>query len=136
MYYRTLFIYTKTKNTSCSQWWTQSILKIYKKNQTEDLKEFWNSKMEVKCIKPQAQDQSNNVQINKNCNWSRDLSLSSNVRLFHSFYIKHGSTRFHVSKECFPNQIIELLRLTASPLDLKHLKNFTPQNLRNITMQQ
>ena len=33
-------------------------------NQVEDLTKCWNYKMEVQCVKPNAQDQSKKVQIN------------------------------------------------------------------------
>ena len=42
----------KMKHTLCLRWWTQSILKKLQEGHTEDLKAFWNSKIEVKCVNP------------------------------------------------------------------------------------
>lgn len=42
----------KMKHTLCLWWWTQSILKKLQEGHTEDLKAFWNSKIEVKCVNP------------------------------------------------------------------------------------
>ena len=62
----------KTKHTLCLQWWTQSILKKLQEGHTEDLKAFWNSKIEVKCVKPHAREQTNEVRINRDFIWLRD----------------------------------------------------------------
>ena len=44
----------------------------------EDLREFWNSKMEEQCVKPQNQDQSKRVRTGKVFSLSKDL-LTVNI---------------------------------------------------------
>lgn len=50
---------------------------------------------------------SKRVQTNKDFNRSKEHSISSNERRFHSFqtiHIKQLSIKFHTSKPCFPKQ--------------------------------
>lgn len=76
------------------------------KNQLEKLRDLWNSKLEVQCENPQAQNHSNKVRIIKDINWSRELSVSLNVQellSFHANHIKHEGATFQISEECFLN---------------------------------
>ena len=104
-------IVLKIKYTLCSQWWTQSVQKV-QKSQKENLRETWNSKWEEHCVKPQIWDQSKRVWANKVFNWSKWLSMSSKVRLFHSFqtsHIKQVGTMFQISESCLPNPFLVAL---------------------------
>lgn len=50
------------------------------------------------------------VWISKDCNWSRELSISLKVRLLHSFHaihFKHNGVRIQTSNQCFPNQFLQ-----------------------------
>ena len=74
-------------------------------------------KKKVQLVKPHVRDQSNKVWSSKDFNWSIDLSISSTMRLFHSFHtnhITHVDTRFYTFKECLPNQFQQPKRKDAT----------------------
>ena len=91
--------------TSYSQWWAIRNLKELQKNHAHKLSDSVKCNRELLLVRPHKRDQSNRVWIN----WAFDLFVSSNMHLFRSFHnnhIKHNGTKFQISDECFPNQIL------------------------------
>ena len=84
-----------------------------------DLRESRNSKISEQCEEPQALDQSKRVWPNKDFNWSKEHSISSNEWRFQPFqtvHIKQPSTKLHTSEPCFLNQFLQLnIKLPIDP---------------------
>ena len=71
-------------------------------------------------VSPQALDQSNKEPLKEANSWSSELSMSSNVLLFHSLqrhHIKHKGAKFQMLDECFPSQFHQPKRVLATDLD-------------------
>ena len=67
----------------------------------------------------QALDQSNKVPLKEAKSWSSELSMSSNVLLFHSLqrhHIKHNGAKFQMLDKCFPGQFHQPNRVSATDL--------------------
>lgn len=94
--------------TSCTWKCTLRSLKHYKMLCTavQDNNDS-NSRMKLKLVKPQTQDQSNNILENNSIKRVPEISKSSNVQQLHSHHsvhIKHSGTRFQTCEDCLPNQ--------------------------------
>lgn len=95
--------------TSCTWKCTLRSLKHYKMLCTavQDNNDS-NSRMKLQLVKPQTQDQSNNILKTILSNVSQKFSKSSNVQQLHSHHsvhIKHNGTRFQTKEDCLPNQL-------------------------------
>ena len=108
-------------------------LKQLQPNQNKKLKECWKSIIEVQCVKSQPWDKSNKVLVSKDFKWSKGLSTSSKVWLFHSFHtnhIRYPSTKFQTFKESFPYQFCQPKR---REMTLSSITHWTP-NIWNTTL--
>ena len=109
-----------------------------------------NLEMEIRCVKPQILLHLNKVPTSIGFKRSIDLTISSKVRLLRSRQIKHikkAGTIFQILEECFPGQFHQPKRREVTvfsithyfrhhPLDSKYQKNFTPQGIGKLTMEQ
>ena len=71
----------------------------------------------------QALDQSKREPLKEATCWSSMLSMSSNVRQFHSLqihHIKHNGAKFQMLDKCFPNQFHQPRRVSATDLGKTH----------------
>ena len=87
------------------------------------MRELRNKGRESLEMSPQTLDQSKREPLKEASSWSLELSISSNVRQFHSLqihHIKHDGTKFQMLDECFPNQFHRPKRVSAIDLGKTH----------------
>ena len=108
-------------------------LKRMHTNQKEMLIDWRKSQIEIQCVKPQIQDQTNKILTSKDFTRSKGLSISSKILVLHSCqinYIRHVGTISKCLKIFSPTnsskQRVERLQSLHHPLNPKQQKNFTP----------
>ena len=104
------------------------VSKRVQRNYLGKCREYWNSKIELQWVKPQAQDQSNKVQNNKHFKWSRGCCISLKVWLFLSFHTIHIKQNYKAINGTLDTPTIAGIRITL----LERIST-TWQKVSNIT---